>query len=351
MTTAAIDVFEANRRLNDEEIAQGRTVLSSWPRELMVILTSRCNLECIMCTREVSNKLLPEETAFKVAALFPYLENVDWQGGEAFSVPYFGKLIAAAARFPQLQQWVTTSGVMIDRDWADLLVRSRMALSLSIDGVTRETYEHIRRGSRFDRLLRSLDHLNEASERHGLRPRRMLNATIMRSNAREIEGFVDFAKRHRFNGVTFSPVLYIEDEENIFHHQDAEALAYLAEASPRVHARAAQLGLEMTWLLPAGAPARPAAVSTTPAPARRLLCKKPWKKLHINAISDGGNAYPECFCPGPTYAGNLLTDSLESIWNSPVMQEYRSRLLRGDMRGFCSDACVSGRVDPAILSA
>ena len=122
MTTTSASLFEANRLLNDEEIRDRKTVLKSWPRELMAILTSRCNLECIMCTREVLNKLLPEEAAMKLTGLFPYLETVDWQGGEAFTVPYLKKLITRAGEHEQLRQWITTSGILITKDWAEALV-------------------------------------------------------------------------------------------------------------------------------------------------------------------------------------------------------------------------------------
>ena len=359
MTTSTASLFEANRRLNDEEIKDRRTVLKSWPRELMAILTSRCNLECIMCTREVSNKLLPEDAAMKLTELFPYLETVDWQGGEAFTVPYLKKLITLAGEHEQLRQWITTSGILITKDWAEALVRSRVCLAVSIDGVTPATYEKIRVGARFETLLRNLEYLNEEAEKQGIRPRRELHATIMRSNFKEIDAFLDFAKLQRFEQVMFRPVMFVEDQENIFFHRDPEALAYLDEAAPRLERRARDLGLEFTWRIPRSTPAaaspRPAVSAAAPADIPRgprpLLCKKPWKKLHINCISHGGNSYPECFCPDARNTGNLLTDSISDLWNSPMMQEYRRRLSEDRAEGFCSDVCVSGKVDAAMLSA
>ena len=70
-----------------------------------------------------------------------------------------------------------------------------------------------------------------------------------------------------------------------------------------------------------------------------------------NCISDGGNSYPECFCPGERSTGNLLRDSIADLWNSPVMQEYRRRMSEDRIAGFCSDVCVTGKVDAAMLSA
>jgi MoaA/NifB/PqqE/SkfB family radical SAM enzyme len=356
--TTVSDVFEQNRRLNEREFEQGKIVLESRPRELLVILTTRCNLDCIMCTREVSNKVLPEEVAFKVAALFPYLETINWQGGEAFCVDYFQKLVKEAGRHPNTNQWVTTSGILITKEWADTLVRSNVFLCLSIDGVTRSTYEYIRRGAEFDALCRNLDYLNDACDRFGRRIRLELHATVMRSNYRELDQFVEFAKRFRFDQINFKPVLYVSEGENIFVPPDPAALDYLRKTKSVVFQKGAEQGVSISWSLPDPNPGRhfPALadqrangfVSRSDAPFAGPGCKKPWKKVLID-ISRHGHAFPECYCMIPS--GNILHDSLEEVWNGPGAQEYRRRLVENRTRGFCSEACVSGQVDPALLLA
>lgn len=48
-----------NKKYNQAEIAEGKIVLESQLRRLMVVLTSRCNISCIMCERKFSNFTLP----------------------------------------------------------------------------------------------------------------------------------------------------------------------------------------------------------------------------------------------------------------------------------------------------
>jgi MoaA/NifB/PqqE/SkfB family radical SAM enzyme len=78
--------FLNNRKLNESEMTDAKIVLDSMPRILMMVLTSRCNLECIMCTRANPKKdlILPVDKAKQIISIFPYLEAIDWQGGKFF---------------------------------------------------------------------------------------------------------------------------------------------------------------------------------------------------------------------------------------------------------------------------
>lgn len=340
---------DLNRAVNEREMNEGKLTLESFPRELGVVVTTRCNLHCIMCVREISNKVIPYEAFKKIEALYPYLETLNWQGGEAFLADYFEKAVLAAGEHGQIRQDINTAGVLITKRWAEVLVRVNMNVMFSIDGVTKETYERIRKGARFEALVRALDDLNEAMAKAGRRIGMALTVVVMRSNYRELELFIDFAKKHGFRDVQINPVLYIEGNENIFQPPDPEAIRFLEQAVPRCRQKAAECGIGFMSGLPKTGP-----VDAGPAPNRppdpnggpAVLCRKPWKKLFVD-ISRHANVYPECFCP--TAAGNLLTDGISDIWNSPVMREYRKRLVERSMNGYCSQECTSGRVDSLRL--
>ncbi len=66
-----------------------------------------------------------------------------------------------------------------------------------------------------------------------------------------------------------------------------------------------------------------------------ILCDMPWRNLTIDAIR-GGMVYPECLCDRPV--GNILTDTVEQLWNGEQTQEYRRALLDND-RSVCSSEC------------
>lgn len=342
------DSFKRNITLNQEEFAQRKLVLESWPNELMAVLTTRCNLKCIHCAREISNRVLPEEKAWQITELFPYLRRINWQGGEAFLVPYFKKLLLEGSRFSCMDQEITTAGVLIDSDWADILGRVGASICWSIDAVTRETYEKIRHPAKFDRLIRSLDLVHEAYARHGRKPVMSLNACVMRSNYRELEPFLDFSKRYQFESVGFLPMVhtpYADNSENIFSGElpeDAMAIEHLRSLALPLQRNAESMGVRLQWYLPS--PEEPRTEHARP-PETEFSCERPWHKLVVRVDLDS-HAYPDCPCRIPI--GNLMKDSIKELWNGPGMQEYRRRLRDQTMRGFCNPLCLTGFVDPRL---
>lgn len=76
--------FLYNRVLNELEISKGRSILESKPRGLGIALTNRCNIRCIMCSVWKNPWDIPEKTVKEIAAFFPYLQRIFWQGGEVF---------------------------------------------------------------------------------------------------------------------------------------------------------------------------------------------------------------------------------------------------------------------------
>jgi len=66
----------------------------------------------------------------------------------------------------------------------------------------------------------------------------------------------------------------------------------------------------------------------------RLFCSKPFEWFEVTQLNDRGTVYLCC----PTWlsvpVGNLRTQSVQEIWNSPAAQELRQSILDGSFR-FC----------------
>ncbi|MCM2266908.1 MAG: radical SAM protein [Elusimicrobiales bacterium] len=335
--------FQANLELNDREFAAKLERLESLPVKLGAVLTTRCNLRCIMCARHPSELDLAPAAAAKLPPLFPFLQDVNWQGGEPFFYPGFRELLDKAAEHAQLRQHIVTNGTLIDAAWAKAIVGARARLIISIDAATPATYEKIRRPGKFAALLKALDALNGEDARAGVRTHKEINVAVMRANHAELPAFVEFARKHRFSIVNFHPVLFQEAPgENIFQPGDAAALERLHAQLPEVLAAAAASGLQVNCTLPARERAAAGA-----APRRPLDCAHPWRQLFVD-VSRGADVYPECFCRVPL--GNLLTDGLAEIWNGPAAREYRRRLASGEALNFCSEECTRGCFDGSRLA-
>jgi hypothetical protein len=75
-----------------------------------------------------------------------------------------------------------------------------------------------------------------------------------------------------------------------------------------------------------------------------MVCYAPWQRLTIDS---GGPARPFAFCLNK-FVGDTDRMSLADIWNGDGMREYRRRMARGDIAGFCQPECISGQVRDKI---
>lgn len=171
-----------------------------WPRRLEFALSNRCNLLCIQCTGELSSSIrtqregrppLPKRygEAF-FAELDEFLEHCEhavFLGGEPFLMPEATRiwdrfLAMEPARRPAVD--VTTNGTVWNERVERYVRELAMTVAVSIDGATEGTAEAIRVGSRFDRVMSTVEALREVTRQTG--GGFGLNCCIMRSNWHEL---------------------------------------------------------------------------------------------------------------------------------------------------------------------
>ncbi|MBU1998938.1 MAG: radical SAM protein, partial [Candidatus Omnitrophica bacterium] len=226
--------FIANKELNEIEIGMRKAILDSKPRKLVMVLTNRCNLQCIMCSRVNSgdNFTLPFELAKRIYRLLPYLEDIDLQGGEVFLVDYFKTLFSKVNEYPYMCKRIVTNGLLIDREWANIFAESKnIDLTYSIDAVTKATYEKIRKGAKFSDLLRSIELINEVKNKCNDTIRLSINVVVMGSNYKELNLFPGFCRKYNFQHIRFD---FLRPDtcphEDIFLNQDESVVSYLRES-------------------------------------------------------------------------------------------------------------------------
>ncbi len=337
-----------NKLNSREEIAQAKIVLGSLPRRLMVVLTVKCNLDCIMCERRASNAALSKEAAGQISKFFPYLDSIMWQGGEVFLVDYFKELFQQASGYPDLIQEINTNGLLITPAWAEEFARANVRLILSIDSTDKKIYEYIRRGANFEALIKNLTLLKEAQNKHAKSATHIINVVVMRSNYQGLEDFADFAAEYGFGGIN---LLYMVGkkcpQENIFEPADARAIAYLQQSVPRLMGKCKRSGINVSCEFKVHlGPVEPPQDSLPAAGGKELFCAMPWKSLFIDG-AQGGKVYPECVCLRP--AGELSKNSLAEIWNGQTMQMYRKKVSCGDLENWCNPKCINGSVNRDFL--
>ena len=185
-------------------------------RDHVVILdlTERCNLKCVMCyfantdrlrfqpyDRELDTRgLMPVDVFEKIAAdLFPGAWRVALGcAAEPLIHPKFKEIVTIAGRYNVPDLWFPTNLLALTEKSAEAILDAGVTtVAASIDGITRETYESIRIGGKFERLEQRLDLLNEMKRQRGVtHPRLRIIFTWMKSNRGDLRGLPEFAARH-----------------------------------------------------------------------------------------------------------------------------------------------------------
>ncbi len=352
------DIFIKNKALNEIEITEKKLVLESRIRAIVAMITNRCNLKCKICNIWKTPWQASPKTMDEIVKLFPYIEDMVWEGGEVLIMEGFEDVMEEASRYSHLKQVIFTNGLVLNEKIVEKLIRGRVDIVFSIDGATKETYEHIRNGGRFDRLLKNLEMIRCAKEKSGGLIETHFNSIIMKSNYREIERLIDFAKEYNFNAITLTPIRGDFGDENIFERKDIIALDYIKKVVPNITKKAYEYGIILNnWL--------PGLEEGSYAPKvedkscknlsesddqflnknnNRLICHAPWQRL---VIDSEGQVRPFVFCLNK-WIGNIDKSSLDEIWNSEGMQEYRRRIIDRNYKNLCQPECISGQVAEKI---
>lgn len=183
-------------------------------RQLTVVmdLTERCNLRCIMCyfssvdrlqfppydqSLSTTGNMPPEVFASIAADLFPNAWRVALGcAAEPLIHPKFHELVEIAGRYRVPDLWFPTNLLALTPRSAEAIVRAKVAtVAVSIDGTDRETYEKIRVGGKWERLLANLELLRSTREEHHSRsPELRVIFTWMRSNYDDLLDLPRFAQ-------------------------------------------------------------------------------------------------------------------------------------------------------------
>jgi MoaA/NifB/PqqE/SkfB family radical SAM enzyme len=332
------EIWFKNRICNEIELSQKKTTLKSKPRMLYLIPTTECNINCVMCTRILKGNItVPVEVIEKCSYLFPYLEVVDWQGGEVFLLDYFKDMYMEISRYPQILQRIITSGLLIDKEWAKIFNSTYSSLEFSIDGITEKTYESIRRNARFKDLLKSIDLVNSYRTQDS-RLKLSLTAIVMRRNLKELHLFPKFCKEHGFQYCSF---IFLQPRsmpsENIFLRRDKKALDYLQKVISQIEEDFKKYNIRFGFSFSNFLAERKnlrMKHSTHAQDKLKIKCYRPWQRI---VIDYRGRVRPDCLCK--EYVGNIFNDEINELWNNNLMQQYRKRIIEGNMKNWCSRLC------------
>jgi len=308
------------------------------PSSAIIETTTRCNLKCIMCARVDGahpGDDLPYE-AFErcMDSLIPHLSRIDLNGhGETFLNKNFMRIFEQAKK-NGAHAAITTNATLIDEDTADSLVRLGMdEMVISIDAVSPELFEAIRKGARLRKILENIDRINLYKEKYQSdKPDIDVQMVAMKMNIHELPALVRLAKeRVRARSVSVIPLKeYPPVEGQSLHRFPELAREYIPEAR-RI---AEEIGITLTVspvleaLLVDEQVVEEQAPEVTPEPHATktyMNCDDAWKFAFVDCA---GRVRP-C-CGTDRVMGDLGKDTFPHIWYGDEYVRFRTQLLSGE---------------------
>ena len=395
----------ANQAAAIQAETDGDTVVNAWPLKLTLELTADCNLHCFMCDCEMARDryrakgykkfALPVEIFRQIAeASFSKISVINpTVVGEPLMLPYYDEMLEACAHY-NVKLDIISNGMLLKGERARKLLPVLSELTISFDGGTKETFEHVRTGSTFETVVENLNNFSKMRDEAGLTETVGLtfNTTILTENLEELPRIIELGAAAKVDVIDGAFMLVF-----------AESLRHCSPLSDPVRAnhwvakaekRAKELGIRVSLPNPlpedgsadvqvaqsdadfggvveanGEQPAAPAEVTNGSAPQAapedegeapagsaerlqraaskgampadrvpaewggKLYCRFPWREAFVG---QGGEISP-CCAQGRPVLGNAFEQDFAEIWNGKDYQALRKGLWEGKPLDYCKN--------------
>jgi len=281
--------------------------VSDFPTDVMCEITNKCNLTCKMCFHsddsldilgttdtnvmdiELFKKIVDECATNKLPAL-----KLSYRG-ESLLHPKFIEMLRYAKSNGILEVACVTNATALTEKKAQQIIDEGLdVLIISSDGLTKETFEKIRQGADYDKVMRNIENLLELRGT-GYKPFIRMQYTEQSDNAHETVDFIKYWKN-------------IVDEVTV---------SYMCEFDSPEKSKSGE--------------ARFFKENHVPAKDRQIhefKCHQPWQRLVVLADGRVTLCSPDVMA---TYQlGNVRHTTLKEMWNSKKMNAMRKLQKSGE---------------------
>lgn len=289
---------------------------------------NKCNLRCRMCAfsdprvMTIKKYDMPFWLLERVAEeVFPHAQYVAFSClTEPLMTKDFSKRLRLLEDFPVPFSEVITNGMLLNDEITRTLIDvSVTRLGISLDGGRKHTYESIRIGASFDRIVENIRRFNRLkAEEHADYPRLRLLHVLSEANINEFHHFLGMAESLGAQAVdvrTVSPFRNAEDQgtgaswfwDTV--KKNAETLAAWTE----------HLDVEDTGYLRL----RHGEIVLVDDLREKMTCQRPWDTFAIHA---NGDVFP-CMSWARSPMGNIARQSFGEIWNGEMFESIRAEFI------------------------
>jgi MoaA/NifB/PqqE/SkfB family radical SAM enzyme len=292
------------------------------PRSIQIECTTRCNLKCTFCELSYWTEK-PADLTFsdieRMVAHLPKLKRIDLTGiGESLMNREFFKIVEflkSRRIYVTLNDNFTLMNPTAARRIVELGVDQ---IFLSLDGATKETYEQLRMGANFDKVIANARRLIQIKRELGKKqPEVKMNTVVCSTNYQELPAIVELAHDIGIGMVQFVNVITFDSTTKL----DTTGIRRAVRAKfDAALLRARQLGMLVKVELFEKLPVQE--------------CDFPWKR---NFVTYDGYVHPCCYTTqtgnrtdhNRRSFGNLRGRSFNEVWNGELYSTFRKKMELG----------------------
>ncbi|WP_218824291.1 radical SAM protein [Pontibacter ummariensis] len=324
------------------------------PNFLQIEPVGQCNLKCQMCPIQFRTDgkdgkplaFMKFDDFVKLIGEFPEIQELHLQGlGEPMMHPQLFEMVAFAAK-RGIKVSTNSNMTLFSQRRAEHCVTSGLdSLHVSVDGATAETFENIRVGGKFERVISNVEILKKAKEKlKSETPHLRLIYVLMRQNLHELPDFVRLAEKlnvheifaqhlcHDFQESTlpehYSPMRDFVNEQTLLHEAVERVQHFFDEA------RALAQEHKVSLRLPA---VRPSERTTTARGRKR--CSWPWDGMYF---SYDGQSMPCCMISTPDRFsfGSAVKQGARQLWEGERYESFRQSLDSEEPPEICRSCAI-----------
>lgn len=318
--------------------ADFKPIMDIVPVKMDYEVSNQCNFRCQMCLlREVADKMPPtmKYVDFQRSIEEQYgLIEVKLQGlGEPLLNPEFFQMVDLCVSRDIWVRTISNGSLLHLNDNYKKLIDSKIGdIVISIDGATKDTFEKIRVGSNFERIVENTVMLNEYAQEKREPWRTSCWMLVQKDNFEEMEAVLELAAKMKFTRLTYSMDIGGFGLENWTKINGEKSVKFLLteELAGRLIRRGADLGIEVTFW--------DCTEKYRYDGSRKNICAWLFSRAFISAdmkiVPCCEINYSETCCLGD--AGNFLSE-----WNAEKYIRLRELHLNGNIPIMCKDCYES----------
>ena len=309
--------------------------LEPYPPYIEIEVTTRCNLRCIMCEHTYWNEPNRDMSFEEFKGIVDQFPKLKWIGLTGIGESFINK------DFMKMLRYVKSRNIFVELYDNFFLIDEKVARSLveigvdrilvSLDAATKETYEAIRVGSNFERVLKNVKCLFQIKEeKNTYFPQTDFHFIVTKANIHETAQYIELVHSlvdSERASIQFTRMLHeFREIKNLFVEIPEEIIGAAEK-------KAKELGIGVAW--------------NADVPRNKPPIKKCTEWImpfifatgHVIPCCSGNEAGHRDFQKDHSL-GNVFEQSFQDIWYGQRYKRLREMLGQGKIPLPCTNCCL-----------